>query len=231
MADSWRNYPPDLWSESELHLIFIPVACVRLPLDAALRPRMVLPFVLSCALPVAPLPDQSCFRVRTLAQITGLKNTRSFEPSNHPNLLDHANRLRTLTSTLRPYDHQHPAVRSIFEMGLDCTGNRCRGSKTHRSAQSESSGSQANLAISCLRAAMGPGRDFRGTVAEQKTAMTYCKALIDQAAIIGCPSVVGPLYSVVGKADAVPPLQRRKEWTTVVKNLKRLARHAEASGG
>src|SRR6266568_2600089 len=29
-------------------------------------------------------------------------------------------------------------------------------------------------------ACMGPGRDFRGTPAEQETAMNYCKALLDQ---------------------------------------------------
>ena len=88
----------------------------------------------------------------------------------------------------------------------------------------------AGLAISGICAAMGPGRDFRGTPAEQKTAMTYCKALIDQAALMGCPTLVGPLYSVVGKADAVPAGQRRKEWSAVVKNLRILARHAEARG-
>jgi D-psicose/D-tagatose/L-ribulose 3-epimerase len=89
---------------------------------------------------------------------------------------------------------------------------------------------KANLAIGSLCAAMGPGRDFRGTAAEQKTAMTYLRALIDQAALMGCPSLVGPVYSVVGKADAVPSTQRKKEWAAVVKNLKLLAKHAEARG-
>ena len=89
---------------------------------------------------------------------------------------------------------------------------------------------KANLAIGSVCAAMGPGRDFRGTAAEQNTAMTYLRALIDQAALMGCPSLVGPVYSVVGKADAVPPTQRTKEWSTVVKNLKVLARHAETKG-
>ena len=89
---------------------------------------------------------------------------------------------------------------------------------------------KANLAIGSICAAMGPGRDFRGTATEQKTAMTYLRGLIDQAALMGCPSLIGPVYSVVGKADAVAPLQRKKEWALVVKNLKVLARHAEAKG-
>ena len=87
---------------------------------------------------------------------------------------------------------------------------------------------RANLAIGSLCAAMGPGRDFRGTVAAQKTAMTYLRSLIDQASLLGCPAVVGPVYSVVGQAEAVAPARRRKEWAAVVKNLKRLARHAAA---
>ena len=89
---------------------------------------------------------------------------------------------------------------------------------------------KAGIAIGSICAAMGPGRDFRGTPAEQKNAMAYCTALIDQAAIMGCPSLIGPIYSVVGKADAVPAAQQKVEWALVVKNLKRLAVHAEAKG-
>lgn len=86
------------------------------------------------------------------------------------------------------------------------------------------------LACGSICACMGPGRDFRGTAAEQRTAMTYCKALIDQAVVLGCPSLIGPVYSVVGKADAVEPAQQKKEWKLVVKNLKQLAKYAEKKG-
>lgn len=86
------------------------------------------------------------------------------------------------------------------------------------------------LVCGSICACMGPGRDFRGTVEEQKTAMDYCKALIDQMAVIGCPSLIGPVYSVVGKADAVEEAQQKKEWALVVKNLKQLAKYAEKKG-
>ena len=89
---------------------------------------------------------------------------------------------------------------------------------------------KAGLAIGSVCACMGPGRDFRGTAAEQKTAMDYCKKLIDQAVILGCPSLIGPVYSVVGKADAVEPAAQKKEWALVVKNLKVLAKYAEKKG-
>ena len=85
---------------------------------------------------------------------------------------------------------------------------------------------KAGLAIGSICACMGPGRDFRGTAEEQATAMTYCKALVDQAAIMGCPRLIGPIYSVVGKADAVEPEQQKVEFALVVKNLKVLASFA-----
>ncbi|MEY3608595.1 MAG: hypothetical protein RLZZ447_1383 [Verrucomicrobiota bacterium] len=87
---------------------------------------------------------------------------------------------------------------------------------------------RAGIAIGTVCACMGPGRDFRGSAREQAAAMTYCKALIDQAVVLGCPSVIGPVYSVVGKADAVEPAQQKREWALVVKNLKKLAAYARA---
>jgi len=89
---------------------------------------------------------------------------------------------------------------------------------------------KAGLAIGSICACMGPGRDFRGTPEEQATGMAYCKALADQAAALGCPRMIGPIYSVVGKADAVEPAQKKIEFALVVKNLKELADYAAARG-
>ena len=89
---------------------------------------------------------------------------------------------------------------------------------------------KAGLAIGSICACMGPGRDLRGTDAEQKTGRDYVGALIDQAVDLGCPRVIGPIYSVVGKADAVEPDQQKTEWALVVENLKTLARQAEQRG-
>src|ERR1041384_2691779 len=86
------------------------------------------------------------------------------------------------------------------------------------------------LACGSVCACMGPGRDLRGTPEEQKTAMDYCKTLIDQMVTLGCPSLIGPVYSVVGKADAVEPARQKQEWALVVKNLKELATYAAARG-
>lgn len=86
------------------------------------------------------------------------------------------------------------------------------------------------LVCGSVCACMGPGRDFRGTGKDQREAMKYCKALIDHMVNLGCPSLIGPVYSVVGKADAVEPKQQKKEFALVVKNLKMLAAYAEKKG-
>ncbi|HEY0552447.1 MAG TPA: sugar phosphate isomerase/epimerase, partial [Verrucomicrobiae bacterium] len=79
-------------------------------------------------------------------------------------------------------------------------------------AKVKAAADKAGLAIGSVCACMGPGRDFRGSDADQKSAMDYCKALIDQAVVLGCPRLIGPVYSVVGKADAVEPTQQKVEW-------------------
>lgn len=89
---------------------------------------------------------------------------------------------------------------------------------------------KAGVAIGSICAAMGPGRDFRGSTQDQKNAMIYCKGLVDHAAALGCPRIIGPLYSVVGKADAVEPAEQKREFELVVKNLKELAAYAAGKG-
>ena len=86
------------------------------------------------------------------------------------------------------------------------------------------------LVCGSVCACMGPGRDFRGSAKDQREAMKYCKALIDHMVVLGCPSLIGPVYSVVGKADAVDPKQQKKEFALVVKNPKVLAAYAEKKG-
>lgn len=86
------------------------------------------------------------------------------------------------------------------------------------------------LACGSVCACMGPDRDLRGTPKQQKTGLDYMKKLIDQMVLLDCPSLIGPVYSAVGRADAVPPAEYKRQWKTVVKNLKSLARYAEQRG-
>jgi D-psicose/D-tagatose/L-ribulose 3-epimerase len=86
------------------------------------------------------------------------------------------------------------------------------------------------LKVGSICACMGPGRDLRGSAQDQKTAIDYVKALIDQAVVLGCPSIIGPIYSVVGLIGAHDDAEKARQFKLVVKNLIPLAKYAEKKG-
>lgn len=73
-----------------------------------------------------------------------------------------------------------------------------------------------------------PDRDLRGTKAQQQNAVEYVSRLVDLAVLLGASSVAGPMYSATGRADAVEPQERRRQWATVVRHLRRICTYAEA---
>jgi D-psicose/D-tagatose/L-ribulose 3-epimerase len=77
---------------------------------------------------------------------------------------------------------------------------------------------------------MGPDRDLRGTPEQQQTGLTYMTTIIDQMVVLDCPSLIGPVYSAVGRADAVPPQEYKQQWKAVVTNLRTLCDYAESKG-
>jgi D-psicose/D-tagatose/L-ribulose 3-epimerase len=86
------------------------------------------------------------------------------------------------------------------------------------------------LVCGSVCACMGPDRDLRGTPENQKTGLEYLLTLLDQMVALDCPSLIGPVYSAVGRADAVPPAEYKQQWQTVVRHLKTLAKYAELRG-
>jgi D-psicose/D-tagatose/L-ribulose 3-epimerase len=86
------------------------------------------------------------------------------------------------------------------------------------------------LVCGTVCACLGPDRDLRGTPKQQKTGMDYMKKVIDQMAVLGSHSLIGPVYSSVGRANAVPAAEYKRQWKTVVKNLKTLCKYAEKKG-
>ena len=82
------------------------------------------------------------------------------------------------------------------------------------------------LVCGSVCACMGGGRDLRGTPEQQKTGLDYMMKLIDQMVVLDCPSLIGPVYSEVGRADAVPEKEYKQQWKTVVKHLKTLTKYA-----
>ena len=87
-----------------------------------------------------------------------------------------------------------------------------------------------DLVCGSVCACMGPDRDLRGTPEAQKTGLAYMMTLLDQMVELDCPNLIGPVYSAVGRADAVPDDEKKKQWSTVVKNLQQLCKHAEKRG-
>jgi D-psicose/D-tagatose/L-ribulose 3-epimerase len=86
------------------------------------------------------------------------------------------------------------------------------------------------LVCGSVCACMGPDRDLRGTPEQQRTGLEYLRRLLEQMVVLECPSLIGPVYSAVGRADAVPPAEQRQQWRTVVRNLKTICRDAERLG-
>jgi len=89
---------------------------------------------------------------------------------------------------------------------------------------------KSGLVCGTVCACMGPDRDLRGNATQQRTGLSYMKALIDQMVVLDCPKLIGPVYSAVGRADAVPAKEQKQQWSTVVKNLKDLCKYAEKKG-
>ena len=86
------------------------------------------------------------------------------------------------------------------------------------------------LVCGSVCACMGPDRDLRGDANQQKTGLDYMMKVLDQMVELDCLSLIGPVYSSVGRADAVPEKEQKKQWSIVVKNLKQLCKYAEKRG-
>ncbi len=82
------------------------------------------------------------------------------------------------------------------------------------------------LVCGSICAAMGPGRDLRGSREEQNAALDYIQSVLDLMPALGCPVLAGPLYSTVGRAGPVAEQAYRQQWDTVVAHLATLAAYA-----
>lgn len=88
-----------------------------------------------------------------------------------------------------------------------------------------------DLVCSSICGLYGPGRDMRGPDQESiRGGIEYTKDCIDVAAELESDLVVGPLYSVVGRANLETPEDRKVQWALVVDGLKEVCDHAETRG-
>ncbi len=86
--------------------------------------------------------------------------------------------------------------------------------------------------LRCLSvcAVMGPDRDLRGTIKQQQTALHYLKEALDLSKQVGAEILAGPLYSSVGRAEAVAESEYALQEKTVIQHLKNLCNCAEEKG-
>jgi len=77
---------------------------------------------------------------------------------------------------------------------------------------------------------LGPDKDLRGTSGQQRAGVEFMKRVIDQMVALDAATLVGVVYSSVGRAGAVPPGEYRRQWKTVVKNLKNVSDYAAERG-
>ncbi len=85
-----------------------------------------------------------------------------------------------------------------------------------------------NLRCISVAAAFGADRDLRGTLDQQQTSLQYIKDTIDFTKAIGGELVVGPLYSSVGRADAVTKDEYVLQEQIVVAHLQELCEYGAA---
>lgn len=89
---------------------------------------------------------------------------------------------------------------------------------------------KAGLACGSVCGCFGPDRDLRGTPEAQQNSLDYVKKCIDLMVVLDCPSFIGPTYSAVGRIGGAEPAEYKKQWATVVRNLKKLCAYAEKKG-
>ena len=87
-----------------------------------------------------------------------------------------------------------------------------------------------NLICESVCAVMTTERDLRGNIDQQQTAVQYLKGTMEVMKQIGAKMLVGPLYSSVGRAEAVTDEDYKAQWLTVVTHLKELCDYAKLKG-
>jgi D-psicose/D-tagatose/L-ribulose 3-epimerase len=79
--------------------------------------------------------------------------------------------------------------------------------------------------------AFGPNRDVSSDdAAIRASGFAYLRSCVDIAAALGSPSVVGPMYSAVGKTRFLEPAERDAQWRLAVDGLRVAADYAADHG-
>jgi D-psicose/D-tagatose/L-ribulose 3-epimerase len=85
---------------------------------------------------------------------------------------------------------------------------------------------QHELVCGSVTPCLGPDKDLRGTQDQQRAAVEFMKQVLDVMVQLNSPTLVGVVYSTVGRAEAVPRRKYSQQWRTVVRNLRELCHYA-----
>lgn len=88
----------------------------------------------------------------------------------------------------------------------------------------------ADLKQPIVCGAFGPGRDLRGSEADQLACVRYISELIKLAPQLGSKVVCGPMYSETGRASRHTSEEREQQLEQIAAHLKPLCQQAEAAG-
>jgi len=88
----------------------------------------------------------------------------------------------------------------------------------------------AKLVCGSVCGCFGLDRDLRGSAAAQANSIAYMQGLIEHMVVLECPSLIGPVYSAVGRTGGAEPAEYDRQWRLVVKNLKKICKIAERNG-
>ena len=84
------------------------------------------------------------------------------------------------------------------------------------------------LVCGSIAAAINPARDLRGNRSAQRNGVAYLCGLIDQLVQLDARILAGPIYSYSGRAKLYSATAKKRQWQSVVKNLKQVAHYAAA---
>jgi D-psicose/D-tagatose/L-ribulose 3-epimerase len=89
---------------------------------------------------------------------------------------------------------------------------------------------EQGLVCGSVAPCLGSDKDLRGEPRQQVAGVQFLQRVIDRMVELEAPTMAGVVYSVVGRAEAVPPGEYRRQWKTVVRNLRQVARYASDHG-
>jgi D-psicose/D-tagatose/L-ribulose 3-epimerase len=123
-------------------------------------------------------------------------------------------------------DEHLELVGRVKELGLDVLELAVEDTEAVSAEQWRAAGDAAGVAFSVC-GAFGPERDLSHEEARIRgLALDYLETLVDIAAVLGAPTVAGPLYSAVGKTRMVGPEVREQQRVWAAEGVRAAADYA-----